>query len=281
MSAAPAPPGRRRSRPGRSSERARELREQLEHHSHRYYVLDDPEIGDDRYDLLLDELRGIEAQFPQLATPDSPTQRVGGEPVGRLEKVRHLEPMLSLANARSEEELRAWVERMRNHLAREGIEQQEFQLRGRAQDRRPGDQPAVPRRRARAGRHPRQRRDRRGRHPQPAHDRGGPAARPRRPQPAGGAGRGVHVAEGLHGAQRAPRRSRRVDLHEPPQLGRRDDPPARPPRCRQASPVDLVLPGGGHRGPAASSATHRRCSGSPSTASASTPASARSPPRSR
>jgi DNA ligase (NAD+) len=107
-------------------ERARELREQLEHHAHRYYVLDDPEIGDDQYDRLLDELRGIEAQFPQLATPDSPTRRVGGEPVGRLEKVRHLEPMLSLANARSEQELRAWVERMRNHLAREGIERQEF-----------------------------------------------------------------------------------------------------------------------------------------------------------
>jgi DNA ligase (NAD+) len=107
-------------------ERARQLREQLEYHAHRYYVLDDPEIGDDQYDGLLDELRGIEARYPQLATPDSPTQRVGGEPVGRLEKVRHLEPMLSLANARSEEELRAWVDRMRNHLAREGIDQRRF-----------------------------------------------------------------------------------------------------------------------------------------------------------
>jgi len=112
--------------PDRVRKRAEELREQLEHHAHRYYVLDDPEIGDDQYDRLLDELRGIEAQYPGLATPDSPTQRVGGEPVGRLEKVRHLEPMLSLGNARSEEELRAWVERMRNHLAREGIEQREF-----------------------------------------------------------------------------------------------------------------------------------------------------------
>ncbi len=58
---------------------------------------------------------------PELITPDSPTQRVGGEPVGRLEKVKHLEPMLSLGNVRSEQELRAWVERMRAHLAREGI----------------------------------------------------------------------------------------------------------------------------------------------------------------
>ena len=101
--------------------RAEELREQLEYHSRRYYVLDDPEIGDDVYDALLDELRAIERDHPELLTPDSPTQRVGGEPVGRLEKVTHLEPMLSLGNVRSEDELRAWVERMRSHLAREGI----------------------------------------------------------------------------------------------------------------------------------------------------------------
>ncbi len=108
--------------------RASELREQLEHHAHRYYVLDDPEIGDDEYDRLLEELRGIEERHPALATPDSPTQRVGGEPVGRLEKVKHLEPMLSLGNVRGAEELRAWVARMRNHLAREGIEDPSFQF---------------------------------------------------------------------------------------------------------------------------------------------------------
>ncbi|HEY2536992.1 MAG TPA: NAD-dependent DNA ligase LigA [Solirubrobacteraceae bacterium] len=108
--------------------RARELRAQLEHHAHRYYVLDDPEIGDDVYDALLDELRAIEAEHPKLRTPDSPTQRVGGEPVGKLEKVTHLEPMLSLPNARTEEELRAWVERMRTHLAREGIAQPRFRF---------------------------------------------------------------------------------------------------------------------------------------------------------
>ncbi len=106
--------------------RAQELRAQLEHHAYRYYVLDDPEIGDDAYDRLLDELRTIEREHPELVTPDSPTQRVGGEPVGRLEKVRHLEPMLSLGNVRSEQELRAWVERMRNHLAREGITDPQF-----------------------------------------------------------------------------------------------------------------------------------------------------------
>jgi DNA ligase (NAD+) len=106
--------------------RASELRDELREHGHRYYVLDDPLIGDAEYDALLDELRAIEAEHPELVTPDSPTQRTGGEPLDRLDKVTHLQPMLSLANARSEEELRAWIDRMRNHLAREGIEAPEF-----------------------------------------------------------------------------------------------------------------------------------------------------------
>jgi DNA ligase (NAD+) len=107
-------------------QRAAELRAQLAYHGHRYYVLDDPEIGDDAYDALLDELRAIEAEHPELRTPDSPTQRVGGAPVSSLGKVTHLQPMLSLANARTEEELRGWVARMRSHLAREGIEDAEL-----------------------------------------------------------------------------------------------------------------------------------------------------------
>jgi DNA ligase (NAD+) len=124
--AAGARDGRRPSR--QVLARAKKLRGELEHHAYRYYVLDDPEIGDDVYDAMLDELREIEREYPQLATPDSPTQRVGGEPVGRLEKVRHPEPMLSLSNVRSEEELRAWVARMRNHLAREGITDPRFEF---------------------------------------------------------------------------------------------------------------------------------------------------------
>jgi len=111
-----------------AAERAAELADLLRHHGHRYYVLDDPEIGDDAYDALLIELRAIEAEHPELRTPDSPTQRVGGEPVSRLDKVTHLQPMLSLANARTEEELRAWVARMRSHLAREGIEDPAFEF---------------------------------------------------------------------------------------------------------------------------------------------------------
>jgi DNA ligase (NAD+) len=110
------------------AERAAELRQQLEYHGYRYYVLDDPEIGDDQYDALLDELRAIESEHPELVTPDSPTQRIGGEPVSDLVKVSHPQTMLSLANARSEEELRAWIQRMRNFLAREGIEDPTFEF---------------------------------------------------------------------------------------------------------------------------------------------------------
>ena len=96
--------------------RAEELRRQIAGHDHRYYVLDDPEIGDDAYDALLDELRALEAEHPELRRPDSPTQRVGGEPVDTFEPVRHLEPMLSLGNARSADEFRAWETRLHNRL---------------------------------------------------------------------------------------------------------------------------------------------------------------------
>jgi DNA ligase (NAD+) len=108
--------------------RAAELRAELHHHGHRYYVLDDPEIGDDDYDALLDELRALEAANPELVTPDSPTRRIGGEPVSSLPKVRHEIAMLSLANARTEVHLRAWVARMRAHLAREGIADPQFEF---------------------------------------------------------------------------------------------------------------------------------------------------------
>jgi DNA ligase (NAD+) len=98
------------------AKRAAELRREIEHHNRSYYVLDDPEIGDDAYDALLDELRAIESENPDLRTPDSPTQRVGAKPLDRFAPVEHAEPMLSLANARNEEELRAWEKRLRNRL---------------------------------------------------------------------------------------------------------------------------------------------------------------------
>jgi DNA ligase (NAD+) len=110
------------------ADRIEELREQIRYHSRKYYVEDDPEIGDDEYDALYQELVALEAEHPELVTPDSPTQRVasGTEPVSELTKVRHERPMLSLANVRTAEEILAWVQRMRGHLAREGIEDPQF-----------------------------------------------------------------------------------------------------------------------------------------------------------
>ncbi|HEX4760256.1 MAG TPA: hypothetical protein VH256_05615, partial [Thermoleophilaceae bacterium] len=99
-----------------------ELRGQLDHHNHRYYVLDDPDVSDAEYDALLNELREIEAEHPELLTPDSPTQRVGAQPLSKFEEVPHLQPMLSLANARNEDELRAWETRMHNLLKKQGVE---------------------------------------------------------------------------------------------------------------------------------------------------------------
>jgi DNA ligase (NAD+) len=103
------------------AQRAEELRRQLEYHGHRYYVLDDPEISDAEYDELLNELRAIEAEHPELLTPESPTQRVGGKPLDKFEPVKHLQPMLSLANARNADELRAWEARVRKLSGREDV----------------------------------------------------------------------------------------------------------------------------------------------------------------
>ncbi|MFL5898748.1 MAG: NAD-dependent DNA ligase LigA [Solirubrobacterales bacterium] len=108
------------------AQRAEELRELLGRHNHLYYVLDEPEIGDDAYDALLDELRAIEAEHPELRAPDSPTQRVGAPPLSHFEQVEHLEAMLSLGNARNEEELRAWEVRIANYLKRLDISAAEF-----------------------------------------------------------------------------------------------------------------------------------------------------------
>ena len=108
--------------------RAAELRKQLEYHGHRYYVLDDPEVSDVEYDELLNELRDLEAEHPELRSPDSPTQRVGGTPLDKFPEVRHLQPMLSLANARNEEELAAWVVRSERYLARQGVEMGEVRF---------------------------------------------------------------------------------------------------------------------------------------------------------
>jgi DNA ligase (NAD+) len=91
---------------------AEELRRQLEYHSRRYYVYDDPEISDYDYDMMLRRLEGIEAEYPELVTPDSPTQRVGGEAAGMFAEVRHAVPMESLEDVFSKEEVLDFCSRM-------------------------------------------------------------------------------------------------------------------------------------------------------------------------
>jgi DNA ligase (NAD+) len=95
----------------RAERRVEELRDLLRHHDHRYYVLADPEISDLEYDRLFAELERLEARHPELQSPTSPTQRVGGEPLADLEQVEHAVPMLSLDNSYSRHELRAWYDR--------------------------------------------------------------------------------------------------------------------------------------------------------------------------
>lgn len=97
-------------------ERARKLREAIEYHNHRYYVLDAPEISDAAYDALLQELITLEERYPALRTPDSPTQRVGGAPIAGFAKVRHEVPQWSFDNVFSEEEFAAFHERVRKNL---------------------------------------------------------------------------------------------------------------------------------------------------------------------
>jgi DNA ligase (NAD+) len=98
------------------------LRDKIRHHEYRYYVLDDPEISDAEFDKLINELKKVEAEHPELITPDSPTQRVGGKPREGFVKARHSSPMLSLDNAYSEEELRDWERRVHELTGRSDVE---------------------------------------------------------------------------------------------------------------------------------------------------------------
>jgi len=104
------------------AQRAEQLRQQIDHHNYRYYVLDDPEISDAQYDRLMRELQALEAEHPELVTPDSPTQRVGAEPLAAFGEVRHEIPMLSLDNAFSDEELADFDRRARERLKVETLE---------------------------------------------------------------------------------------------------------------------------------------------------------------
>lgn len=97
------------------------LRREINEHNYAYYVLDDPTVPDAEYDRLLNRLKAIEAEHPDLVTPDSPTQRVGATPVGEFREVRHGRPMLSLDNAFNDEEVEAFHRRVVDRLAAEGI----------------------------------------------------------------------------------------------------------------------------------------------------------------
>jgi DNA ligase (NAD+) len=102
--------------------RIEELRDQIRHHLYRYHVLDAPEISDEAFDALMEELRALEAARPDLVTPDSPTQRVGAPPAEGFRSVAHPQPMLSLANAFDEDDLRAWHRRVLAGLGGHAVE---------------------------------------------------------------------------------------------------------------------------------------------------------------
>jgi len=108
--------------PRKAAERAASLRKLIEEHNYRYYALDAPSIGDAEFDALFRELQALESEYPALATADSPTQRVGGQPVSAFKAVTHRVPMLSLNNALSEEETGAFDRRVREALDMDAVE---------------------------------------------------------------------------------------------------------------------------------------------------------------
>ena len=103
------------------AERMRQLREQIRHHEERYYVHNAPEISDEEFDRLLHELERLEAEYPDLVTPDSPTQRVGGAPAKGFAQITHRVPMLSLDNTYSEEEVAEFYRRLEKLLPSQKI----------------------------------------------------------------------------------------------------------------------------------------------------------------
>ncbi|MFA7455685.1 MAG: NAD-dependent DNA ligase LigA, partial [Desulfobulbaceae bacterium] len=102
----------------RAAERLAELRREISYHDHRYYVLDDPVISDAEYDLLFRELLELEQRYPHLVTPDSPSLRVGGEPLSAFAEVAHPFPMYGLDNVFDEEEFRAFDRKVKRYLQR-------------------------------------------------------------------------------------------------------------------------------------------------------------------
>src|SRR5690606_38346910 len=110
------------SQPSDVQEHVEHLRERIRHHNYRYHVLDDPEVSDEVYDDLVTELRALEEAHPELVTPDSPTQRVGGAPMSGFATARHARPMLSLDSSAKEDDLRAFDQRLRKAIAGLGVD---------------------------------------------------------------------------------------------------------------------------------------------------------------
>lgn len=104
--------------PASIRKRVERLRKEINYHNYHYYVLDSPIISDAEYDALMKELKELEENYPELVTPDSPTQRVGAEPLEEFGTVRHSIPMLSLDNVETIEEVKTWLDRLRNQLRR-------------------------------------------------------------------------------------------------------------------------------------------------------------------
>jgi DNA ligase (NAD+) len=111
-------------------ERIKELRDEINYHNYRYYILDNPEISDYEYDMMMKELMDLENKYPELITPDSPTQRVGGEPLSKFEQVTHTVPLLSLSNSYNEGELLDFDRRVRKEIRDEVEYVVEFKIDG-------------------------------------------------------------------------------------------------------------------------------------------------------
>ena len=159
-------------------QRIRELREAIRHHEECYYIQNAPEISDEAFDRLLHELERLEQDHPDLITTDSPTQRVAGRPVEGFETVDHIVPMLSLDNAYSDEELKAFDERVRKSA---GLGDTRGDLCRRDEDRRPQHRPDLRGRTSGARRDAWRRSSRGGRHSERSDDPGDPARAPNGP----------------------------------------------------------------------------------------------------
>ena len=205
---------------------------------------------DAEYDQLFRRLVALEAAFPALVTPDSPTQKVGGTPAGgRFPEVHHRRPMLSLSNAFSHDELRAFDTRVRRGLGLAAAPEPADELTYVAELKIDGLAISLQYERGRfaVGATRGRREHRRGRDAQPAHDPGDPGP-PARARHARGAGRGVHAQGGVRADQRRARGAGAAPVREPAQQRRGLAAPEGPGRDRRTPAVDVAVPAGGGRG---------------------------------